>query len=224
MASPDFVDPYLIPGSDVLRNLVGATSASELSFAEADLSFARALQLLEAPAPATNDLRELQAIHSHLFQDVYDWAGELRTVDVRKNVPGAEFFLPYGFIENAAEICFRELAEERLLVGLGRTTFIERLASHYEKINYVHPFREGNGRTQRFFWNRVALQAGWQLDWRPVHCEENHTAARVGSDEQDLGPLIRMFDKIVTEPQELGSDTWATQEIQRLSITLPETG
>ncbi|MGM7669168.1 Fic/DOC family protein [Microbacterium sp. A93] len=222
MASPDFFDPYLIPGSNALRNLVGATSTSELSFAEADLSFARALQLLEAPAPATNDLRELQAIHLHLFQDVYDWAGELRTVDVRKSVPDADFFLPYGFIENAAAICFRELAEQQFLVGLGRKTFVERLAYHYEKINYIHPFREGNGRTQRIYWNRVAFQAGWQLDWRPVHGEENHTAARVGSDQQDLGPLIRMFDKIVTERQDIGTESWPTQEIQRLSIMPPE--
>lgn len=87
---------------------------------------------------------------------------------------------------------------------------------------YIHPFREGNGRTQRVFWNRVSLQAGWQLDWRPVHGEENHTAARAGSDQQDLEPLIRMFDKIVTVPHDVGTDRWSTQEIQRLSIAPSE--
>lgn len=88
MASADFVDPYLIPGSTVLRNLVGATTAADLAMAEGDLSFARALQLLDEPPIATYDLNDLRRIHFHLFQDVYDWAGELRTVDVRKNVPG----------------------------------------------------------------------------------------------------------------------------------------
>lgn len=224
MASPDFVDPYLIPGSGVLRNLLGLTSAGELSLAEADLSFARALQLLDAPPPATNDLRELRRIHFHLFQDVFDWAGQLRIIDVRKKVTGADFFLPHGYIENAAAICFKELADEGFLAGLDRASFVERLAYHYEKINYIHPFREGNGRTQRIFWNRIALQAGWQLDWRPVHGEENHTAARAGSDQQDLEPLIKMFEKVVMVPQGIGTETWSTQEIQRLSISSSDDG
>jgi len=115
MASPDFVDPYLIPGTSILRNLVGADSDSVLARAEADLSFARALQLLDAPAPPTNDLAELRAIHRHLFQDVYDWAGQIRIVDVRKDVPGAEYFLPWGLIERAAQTSFAELIDDGLL-------------------------------------------------------------------------------------------------------------
>lgn len=100
--------------------------------------------------------------------------------------------------------------------------FVERLAYHYEKVNYIHPFREGNGRTQRIFWNRISLQAGWQLDWRPVHGEENHVAARAGSDQQDLGPLLRMFDKIVTVPEGVGTDGWLREEVRRLSINPQE--
>jgi cell filamentation protein len=221
MDSPEFIDPYLIPRSNVLRNLAGASTVETLAAAEADLSFARALQLLDSPVTATNDLSELQAIHHHLFQDIYEWAGEVRTVDVRKNVPGADFFLPHGFIGHAAALCFTELAEDEFLADLSRASFVKRLAYHYEKINYIHPFREGNGRTQRIFWNRVALQAGWQLDWRPVHGEENHLAARIGSDEQDLGPLIAMFDKIVTEPDASDAGDWSTDEIRRLSINPP---
>ncbi|GAA3908827.1 Fic/DOC family protein [Microbacterium invictum] len=221
MASPDPVDPYLIPGTDVLRNRLGIVSTDELSAAEADLSFARALQLLEAPVAATNDLEELQRIHFHLFQDVYDWAGQIRTIDVRKDVPGAQFFLPHGYIGHAAAICFAELAEDNHLANLPRAAFVDKLACHYEKINYIHPFREGNGRVQRIYWNRVALAAGWQLDWRPVHGEENHTAARIGSDQQDLGPLATMFDKIVTTPDASSPVAWSTEEIRRLSISPP---
>lgn len=169
MASPEVIDPYLIPGTNVLQNRLGLTSAEELSAAEADLSFVRALQLLDEPVPGTNDLQELMRIHLHLFQDV-------------------------------------------------REEFVEQLAYHYEKINYVHPFREGNGRMQRIYWNRVALAAGWQLDWRPVHGEENHLAARAGSDQQDLGPLIRMFDKVVTVPDAQTRGDWSADEIKRLAI------
>jgi cell filamentation protein len=82
---------------------------------------------------------------------------------------------------------------------------------------YIHPFREGNGRTQRIFWNRLALEAGWQLDWQPIHGEENHAAARAGSDDEDLEPLITMFEKVVTLPS-AQDDRWPSEEIQRLSI------
>jgi cell filamentation protein len=218
MGSPDFVDPYLIPGTAVLRNLVGADSVTMLTTAEGDLSFVRALEILDDPVPVTNDLTELKEIHRRLFHDVFDWAGHIRSVDVRKDVPGAEFFMPFGLIERAAEVSFRELAEEDHLKGLSRHDFIQRLAVHYEKINYVHPFREGNGRTQRIFWNRVALEAGWQLDWRPVHGEENHAAARAGSDDGNLEPLIAMFEKVVTRPKGRPAGDWIATEIERLSI------
>jgi len=100
---------------------------------------------------------------------------------------------------------------------------VERLAFHYEKINYVHPFREGNGRTQRVFWNRVALEAGWELDWRSVHGEENHRAARAGSDDEDLLPLINMFEKIVASPSTKPGELWSAQELRRLSINTSDT-
>ncbi len=63
----------------------------------------------------------------------------------------------------------------------------------------MHPFREGNGRTQRVFWNRVARDAGWQLDWREVHGATNDQASRAASEQQDFGPLREMFDQIVSK-------------------------
>ena len=90
----DFQDPYVDPATGLLRNLVGALTKEALNDAEGDLAFTRLVQLMDRPPAATCDLAELQAIHGHLFQDVYAWAGHIRTVDVRKNVDGAEFFLP----------------------------------------------------------------------------------------------------------------------------------
>nr|WP_228508787.1 Fic family protein [Herbiconiux sp. VKM Ac-1786] len=104
---------------------------------------------------------------------------------------------------------------------MGRDEFVQRLAFQYEKIDYIHPFREGNGRTQRIFWNRLALEAGWQLDWRPVHGEENHAAARAGSDDDDLAPLIAMFEKVVASADAHEHDR-AVTEIKRLSIAPAE--
>lgn len=214
MASTEFVDPYLDPETGLLRNKVGAQTKVALDEAEGDLSFARLVQLMDHPVKPTGDLDELRAIHRHLFQDVYDWAGELRTVDIRKNVEGAQFFLPVSMIGRAAGYAEGELR------GMSREQFIDRLAYHYDQFNYVHPFREGNGRTQRVFLNRVARDAGWQLDWREVHGATNDQASRAASEQQDFGPLREMFDQIVSKatPQGERDAAWRVAERARLSF------
>jgi cell filamentation protein len=214
------LDPYLDPETGVLRNLIGARTKDALEAAEADLSFARLMQLMEHPPKATGDLAELRAIHRYLFQDVYEWAGQLRTVDIRKNVEGAGFFLPVAMIDRAAGFAASELRDANMLRGLARDRFIERLAYHYEQFNYIHPFRDGNGRAQRVFWNRITRDAGWQLDWRPVQESANDRACRAASDQQDFAPLREMFSQIVTKaaPARRRDDIWLAAERARLSF------
>lgn len=217
----EFVDPYLDPETGILRNLAGARTKASLEDAEGSLSFARLVQLMDRPPKPTGDLAELRAI---LFQDLYDWAGQVRTVDIRKNVEGAEYFLPSGMIERASVFAAGELHADDNLRGLDRERFIGRLAYHYDQVNYIHPFREGNGRVQRVFWNRVALAAGWQLDWRPVHGDVNDRASRAASDQRDLGPLRAMFGQIVTPapPARNRGKSWREAERQRMSFTKPK--
>jgi cell filamentation protein len=222
--SEGFVDPYLDPETGILRNLIGARARLSLDDAEGSLSFARLVQLTDRPPKPTGDLAELCAIHRHLFQDLYDWAGQVRTIDIRKNVEGAEFFLPSWMIERASVFAAGELRSDNALRGLDRAHFIDRLAYHYDQVNYIHPFREGNGRVQRVFWNRIAVTAGWQLDWRPVHGDVNDRASRAASDQRDLGPLRAMFDQIVTPapPARNRGKSWRKAERQRMSFTKPK--
>jgi cell filamentation protein len=145
----------------------------------------------------TSDLAELRGIHHWLFQDLYEWAGQTRTVDLRK--PGSAPFLPASRIELGTRFVFDELRSDNYLCELTRGEFVDRLAHHYDSLNYAHPFREGNGRTQRAFWSRVARDAGWTLDWRSVTSELNNEASRAAVERSDLGPLRAMFDAI-TEP------------------------
>ncbi len=84
------------------------------------------------------------------------------------------------------------------LRGMDRATFIQRLAHHYDQLNYIHPFREGNGRAQRAFWDRVAGDAGWRLNWVGVTGEVNDAACRAAAEQRDLTSLIEMFERIVT--------------------------
>ena len=220
MASTEFVDPYLDPECGILRNKVGARTKVALDDAEGDLAFARLMQLMDHPPKATGDLDELRAIHRHLFQDVYAWAGEVRIVDVRKNAEGADWFLPVSMIGRAAGYAAEELRSDNHLRGLERERFVDRLAHHYDQFNYVHPFREGNGRTQRVFWNRVARDAGWQLDWRGVHGSTNDQACRAASVERDFAPLREMLGAIVTTgtPAAERDAAWWAAERARLSF------
>lgn len=212
----EFTDPYLDPATGLLRNRVGAVTRADLDTAEADLTAARAVELVHTPVPATGDLGEFRAIHRHLFQDVYDWAGELRTVDLRKNVAGAEFFLPVSMIDRAGGFAAEELRQDGMLRGLDRERFVDRLSYHYDQWNYIHPFREGNGRTQRLFWNRVAADAGWNLDWRSVQGAVNDAASRAAAESRDFGPLRAMFDQIVTERDDRGRG-----DVARLGLRPP---
>jgi cell filamentation protein len=192
-----FVDPYVDPSAGILRNLVSARTQAELDQIEADLVQARTINLPNQKIRRTADLQELRAIHRYLFADIYDWAGHLRTVDIRKNVAGSTYFVPVTLIERAASFVAAELEADNYLRGMSRDHFISRLAHHYDQLNYIHPFREGNGRTQRLFWDRVSLAAGWRLSWLSVTGETNDHASRVAAETQDLSPLMAMFDEVV---------------------------
>lgn len=190
-------DPYLDPETGVLKDLIGAKDKVTPDLVEGDLSFARRVQLFESPPEPTGDLDELRAIHRQLFQDVYEWAGESRTVDISKPGDGNVFFLSWRRIEAAAMYCARKVREDAMLRGLSREHFIGPLAIHYDEWNHVQPFREGNGRVQRVFWDRVVADAAWILDREPVRGEINDEACRIAAVSQDLGPLREMFGRIV---------------------------
>ncbi len=193
----NFVDPYIDEEIGDLRNLLGARSSDELKKLEPQIVFANELEIESLNIPRTNDLSELLNIHIQLFHNVYEWAGQIRTVDIKKNIDGAEYFLIVGKIQDAATFVFSELAKEKHLKGLSQEQFIKRLAYFYDQLNYIHPFREGNGRTQRIFWTRVAYDAGYEINWDKIVGDENDEASRLGAEEMDLSGLVSMFSKIV---------------------------
>ena len=141
-------DPYLIPGTNVLRNLVGATDEDALAAAENDLCSARAAILRENLPPAEGTLEQLRRIHRFLFRDVYDWAGEVRTIDMGKGegLP----FQPLELFSIGVRYSEEVLRADDLLKGLGHDEFVKRLSVSYNNFNILHPFREGNGDATHF--------------------------------------------------------------------------
>lgn len=190
----NFVDPYIDSATGVLRNLVGAKTYSELRKAEGDIVALAEISLDNIPHSV--DLCELQRIHKSLFGRIYDWVGELRVVNIRKG--SEEFFLDCTYLRNGAKFVFDSLRGENCLRDLSLEDFVKRLAYYYEQLNFIHPFREGNGRAQRIFWQRVANEAGYRIDWSRVVGDELDEASLVGRVENNLEPLEKMFDKIVS--------------------------
>ncbi len=154
-------DKYTYPDSQVLRNKAGLRDAEVLDRFERTRV---AIRALEPGPPRTFDYKHFRAIHRHLFQDVYDWAGEERTVDISK---GRTRFAGSRFIRQNAEGLFAELHRERLLVGNSREGFAKRAAYYLNELNILHPFREGNGRVAREFLRLLSENAGYDLD--PSH-------------------------------------------------------
>jgi cell filamentation protein len=157
-------DPYL-EGSGVLKNRLGITDQSTLEQAEADIVAVRSFELSQKPLLGHFDLAHLRAIHRHLFSDLYDWAGELRTIDISK---GGNLFAHHARIEGAAATIFRQLAGEELLSRLGPDAFSDRAAYYLGELNALHPFREGNGRAQREFISHLAQASGYYLAWEGI--------------------------------------------------------
>jgi cell filamentation protein len=225
----DFLDPYLDPATGILRNLVGASTQAELDRREAGLSYARTVELVDHPVKLTGDLAQLQQIHARLFGDVYEFAGQPRTVDMRKGTdPKAEFFMPAVRLQRAAGFAFQELAGENFLRGLGREPFIARLAHHYDAVNYLHCFREGNGRAQRIFWSQLAEQAGFDLEWRNTSGRVNDRVSKDAMESQDLTGLKDMFRDVV-RPGNAQADRLSqldlpdAREIAEAAVTRPTT-
>lgn len=192
-----FIDPYFDEAIGDLKNLLGAKSSTELKEIEPQIVFANELELESISIPRTNDFTELLLIHKQLFKGVYDWAGQIRTVDIKKNDEGAEYFLIVSKINGAANYVFAELAKENCLQVMPKEDFIKRLAYFYDQLNYIHPFREGNGRAQRVFWSRVAKDAGYEIDWNLIKDDENDEASRIAAEDMDLSKLEAMFTRIV---------------------------
>src|SRR6266567_5962848 len=186
-------DPYSDPVTGVLYNKLGLGTAAGLEAAEREITHAALILLDESPVSPSYDLPQLQEIHKRIFGDIYEWAGQIRTVAIAK---GAMFCLPQ-YIDSSAAVIFGELHDEDCLRGLRRDAFVGRLAHYLGEVNALHPFREGNGRAQRAFFGQLARNAGFTLAWQhldPVRNVDASAAIMRGDPEpmcEMLGPLVR---------------------------------
>lgn len=185
-------DPYLYKGIDVLRNKLKIREPHRLLQAELELTPLRAATV-ELGQPNIG-LPHLCSIHATLFQDLFDWAGKLREVDiVKENTP----FCHFAYIEREGNILMQALEDEDYLIGLPDDELSDRLAHYYSEINLLHPFRYGSGRAQRIFFEQLLAHAGYAIDWSKVDNQrwiDANKAAAFG----DEYPLSEVFKTIVS--------------------------
>ena len=185
-------DPYLIPGTNVLRNNFGVTSQAQLDDIERRITSLRVAELRARPIPGAYDFDHLCAFHRHIFQDVYDWAGTVRTTNLAK---GRSVFCLAAHLASSAEAVFSALKDEAPL-SKDRPTAATRIAHHLAEVNALHPFREGNGRAQRAFFWQFAIEQGWELRWDGVDPDEN-VAAFQESMHSGNGRLSRLVETLL---------------------------
>lgn len=181
---------YCYPNSEVLINKLNIHDKQKLYEAERRLTMLRLNDLIDKPIGGKFDFKHLQNIHQYIFQDIYFWAGKVRTVDIAKS----NMFCKVQYINIQAKEIFTNLKEDKYLYGLSEGEFIKKIAYYFAEINALHPFREGNGRAQREFIRELALQQGYVIHFARISREEMLEAS-IDSFVCRYEKMERLFEK-----------------------------
>lgn len=191
-----YIDPdsvYTDPKTGVLWNLGGFTDEAELRFFESAAVGKRLRELRHNPIPV-KDSRALLAIHWQLFQDIYAWAGKPRTVEISK---GGKPFFPTNHFNNAFRYIDSLLAVFRSVSAHEQTVLAPKLAEILDTVNELHPFREGNGRTQREFLRLLAHEKGYILELNPPDNADVYQRYMAGTITADVGILTALIVELL---------------------------
>ncbi|MDA8226857.1 MAG: Fic family protein [Desulfitobacterium hafniense] len=190
---------YCYHGSSVLKNKLGIKDLLTLQDAEREIVSVRLAELKLYSPPGIIDLEYLKGIHKHLFQDLFSWAGKLRTVRISK---GTLNFAYPEHIESQANGYFQQLERENYLRNTPLDLFCDRLAYYKTEFNMIHPFREGNGRTLRHFIETLALQNGYELNFESN--KDRYLEAMIQS-PSDMSKLIAFIKDNISKDTGIGN-------------------
>lgn len=187
-----YLDPdykYIDPKTGILRNLFGITDEDTLLFAESGAVAKRLQELYENPIEIKG-IDSLFDIHKHLFQDIYDWAGKRRIVEISK---GGKQFFPTSHFENAFRYIDSLISAYRKIGKENKQDLAQELAGILDNVNYLHPFRESNGRAQREFMRSLALEKGLALNLNPPNNTDVYKRYMNGTINSDLETLTNLI-------------------------------
>jgi len=183
-------DPYCYDGTTVLRNRLGIQDAETLEAFELEMSTLRAAE----PLPDGGfEVDHYLRVHHHLFQDVYDWAGKPRTIQTAKG--GNLFCLP-AYIETELKKLFEILENDPGSWVKTPQQVVEVVADFLAELNAIHPFREGNGRSQLAFVHLLGEAASHPFDLSRVK-RDTFLPAMIASFHGELGPLKEELESLL---------------------------
>jgi cell filamentation protein len=180
---------YTDPNTGLLRNLLDINDPDVLLFVESGAVTKRLQELNENPIKIKG-IDSLFEIHRHLFQDIYVWAGKKRKVEISKD--GKQFF-PISHFDNAFRYINQLISEFQKIPNNNKSLIAEKLAEILDNINYLHPFREGNGRAQREFLRTLALEKQIQLNLNPADNKIVYDQYMQGTINSDIEMLSRLI-------------------------------
>lgn len=149
-------------GTSCLINKLDIRDDKQLEIVESHITLAKISILHQTPLNGNFDFEHYKAIHKFIFEDLYDWAGTIRTVNISKK---GTSFVKADEIEKLADACFSRLKNQNYFKGLDIEKFVDSITDFYCVTNSLHPFREGNGRTQRVFLSQLSLNAGYEMNF-----------------------------------------------------------
>jgi len=193
-----YIDPdytYTDAKTGVLRNLVNVSDSDTLLLVESGAVTKRIAELQENPIKIKKSATLLD-IHKYLFQDIYSWAGKVRTVEISK---GGKPFFPLSRFHNAFTFIDSLIAEYRKIDKQDFIQLSQKLAEILDNINYLHPFREGNGRTQREFLRLLAMEKGLTLNLNPPDNADIYNRYMSGTINGNVKQLAELIFEIVTK-------------------------
>lgn len=161
---------YCYPDTNILINKFHIKDEAELDKIESRISSLKAIELRNKICENKFDFKHFCAIHHYLFCDIYEWAGQARKGGFMSK--GNTIFANSDFIESLFNDFYEKLQSENFLKGLGKQDFCERLAVYMGGVNYIHPFREGNGRTSRLYFAQLAENARYKLLFNKIDKDE----------------------------------------------------
>lgn len=185
---------YCYPDTSILINRLDIHDKDKLLTAETSLVAIRLYQLQKKPMRGNFDYSHLCRIHHYIFQDLYDWAGETRTVNIAKT----SLFCLVQFIQSYANSIFPAYFNDCMQAKDDPEEFFHVFTEHYANLNALHPFREGNGRSQREYCRELCLECGYAFDLRHTNHEEMLSASIESLDKGSNAGLEAIFQKCIT--------------------------
>ena len=183
------------PGTTVLVNKLGLDRQDALDYAEKISTSLRAVEIEKAACDAQFSFEYYCNIHRCLFEDIYEWAGELRKINIAKQ---GTSFCPAKDVHKLGLAIFHRLQKENEFRNLPKSEFISKVSELYNDINMLHPFREGNGRTQRLFFTLLIRRAGYEIDFSACDLEQL-IVATIYAAQGVLDYLCDFFDRAIYE-------------------------